>query len=610
MTVDIVRLLSGNKPLFDDYLIKETNKQISVSAEISELQLSLLKKLLVVSEDTPSIFGYFHVKLHHSDSRPDQNLISQSATGIEIGIHDEKSISDSAAPDWFSEFRKTTSFFIEEAEFEKLAQELLDRDSAIEESLSIEFRLKKNEMESFISEKLAIDSDYRIAYWTNGYRLKKWISDISEGQKFTTYFGARHPIFVFSEIKEKKPNSVIPLIHIEDEITTLEPLEEKTKQYQKNRENFSEIVDTSLKTTPVSPSFFDSSIHRDIFNAPFIYGILTALTDQVSISGNIINVEISSRKGKLEDEIDLCDGNSFTKYELTNLFQFYQKFSERADREIYRSMWNRAIIEHCQDIKSIAENREDIFHFYQSLEEEAIKGNFDDLSNAVQDAQIFIGDVTNTISNSTINLTSEIQKIVFALFGIIAVNLFLIFRESSLDTVAPFTISIVSGLLLFYFPTAQERINELNEIIQEGQKDADVYSEIIESVGGEEFFELERLQERQADYIELAENRTEWATERLRLAFLLLSTVWAVFAITALSFYSVDSIPYVSALLTLGPAIWIRQRHYKKEYYPRKPINQSLLEPINVIIVLIVVFALIGAMTGWRIPTSGLAGNA
>jgi len=252
---------------------------------------------------------------------------------------------------------------------------------------------------------------------------------------------------------------------------------------------------------------------------------------------------------------------------LTDLYSLYERFIEKGTRETYRKLWHRSVTDECGSLTELAGQADDVIRTYEFLEEEAIETNFQDLSDAIQDAHTFTADVTNTVSERTTGLTSEIQKVVLTLLGAVFANVFLVLRWSNVDMVLPFSIFVIAGILGFYFPTIQTRVDELDDIIQESDSDFEVYSETIQEFS-DHLFDFSRFEERRDSYLDYAQRRKTWTEDKLKVIFTLLTLVWLLFAIISILSFGFLSRQFIVAVVSLLPAALIVYYHRDMEYYP------------------------------------------
>lgn len=332
-----------------------------------------------------------------------------------------------------------------------------------------------------------------------------------------------------------------------------------------------ELVEAGPDIPIISPSLFTSPEHRSLFDTVFLYSIFAAVADQVQRTANFVEFQIATRRDTISDrftdeEFATLAGDHEAEM-LTDLYSLYERFIEKGTRETYRKLWHRSVTDECGSLTELAGQADDVIRTYEFLEEEAIETNFQDLSDAIQDAHTFTADVTNTVSERTTGLTSEIQKVVLTLLGAVFANVFLVLRWSNVDMVLPFSIFVLAGILGFYFPTIQTRVDELDDIIQESDSDFEVYSETIQEFS-DHLFDFSRFEERRDSYLDYAQRRKTWTEDKLKVIFTLLTLVWLLFAIISILSFGFLSRQFIVAVVSLLPAALIVYYHRDMEYYP------------------------------------------
>lgn len=544
---------------------RETNQQIYCEFDLSDIGEDSTKKLLSRISQRSKYIHTFAVSLHYTSDSPPTELLRLRRRGLQIPSN-STSTGDHGDSGWFQEFRKSASFYSSNDQFDQLASEIFSIAPPDKGKLVATIQIKKGIVEGILSDNYNLDTTQQnIGVWSSRSRLKQWVTDTKISTVLNELFKPdKLPIFVLLGDSNTIITSAdcIQIIHIDD-IDEFSNIDWEA-HYREYDDYFSEVEDLFTSNPPLPARLFTSSDLRDLFQPVFLYGVFAGISDQITMNSDRITVRISSEKREIEDPISLS--KDMSQEELSELSKFYTTFLERGTQNPYRTLWHRAIVEHCSSPEEISDNVSEIEHYYQSLEQNAIEGNFTELSGAVQDAQVFIGDVTNNLSNSTINTTNEIQKIVLALFTAVAGNVFLLVRRTDFVESAIFTTAFSAGILLLYFPTAQEKVDELSNIISEGESDADLYSDLIRSVGADELVDLERFSSRQQAYIDLAENRVSWAEEKLSQAFLLIIVVWSLsscYVLLATPLFSIYSTVIIASAVA---SIWIGVRQTVREY--------------------------------------------
>lgn len=566
--------LSRLSDIFEIAPIKEgteNSKQIYCEFELPEKNKSEIENLLRIVTTASKYIQTFAIKMFYKDDSPPLELLRLRGESLQTSSGASKR-SNNGDSSWFHEFKKAVSFYASNNQFKEIAEEIISVERPSGDKIIVNLQVQKEIIEKEIIAQIGGDSSRQnISVWSDEHRLRNWIEDTEVSNVVEEFFDAGSiPVFALLQRTEKELSSseIIQFIHV----TNLDSVSSRDWKaaYTEYKRCFEEIECLFVNKPPLPAKLFDCIHHRGFFQPIFLYAVFGAIADQVEISSNNMLVSIESEKRDIRESIDLLE--EIPAENLSALLEFYTTFIERGTRESYRTLWHRAIVEHCSSPMEIIEHADEVEHYYQSLEQNAIEGNFTELSGAVQDAQVFIGDVTNTLSDSTVNATTEIQKVVVALFTVIAANLFLLVRQASLIDAATFTTAFSAGLLLLYFPTAQERVNELSSLIEEGKLDADLYSDLVRNVGADELVDLDRFKDRQDSYIELADGRVDWAEKRLLQAFVLFIMAWCFTAAYALLNSSQLSTYSMIVVSTSIVSLWIGTKQTSRGYQPTADI--------------------------------------
>ncbi len=445
----------------------ETADKIDYKFTTDQIGADTLTAVLTLFDSEPSVFRHFSAELYYPDDRAANNLLSMSVNSLEASRYTQEAVDERRIAENIGDYYSTLAHRIDQGELEEISDDLIQFDSQEPGGVSITFGLDKEIIADEIVSRLHTEfEDSALTYWTSISQLTSWMGQTEINHISNKLFTVDHAPVLVTAHGENDLDGLIPRISLDN----LDRLPEADLQLNnsKYRDRMNKASELNRgNNPPLAPDVFDTRFLREIFNKPFLFGFINSISEESTLRTNSISFLIASDKGTIDSNLSYPDWEG-KEAEKTSLHEFYNEFKQRGSIPVYRDIWYKSIVEHCSGIHDLAKNKSDVIRYYQSLEEKAISGNFDELSGAVQDAQIFIGDVTNTLSTSTTNLTSEIQKLIFALFGVTAVNLFLILRKVGNDLYLPFTIAICAVLLLFYFPTSQERISELRKVINEG----------------------------------------------------------------------------------------------------------------------------------------------
>jgi hypothetical protein len=590
--------LSQISPLWEGQEITEDPRIIDIDSPVSDLSEDSISGVLQLAHEEDAYFDAFEVTFH-TDRTGEQPII-QSGGGLRVhnsgfdtlqGAYDNDDVD---IQDW----RRVVGDILRDDEAGRLADFLLEWSGTASISLYVDCIVNKSEIANRFESELDNTPSISVSFWTEEERLRSWLDQHRSDYATVAdeFFEERNlPVFVFYEETEPKHDSLLQFHSIS---SLLDPeseyLDFDVSQYRALMDRDREMLQAGPELSVVSPSLFSTSKARDLFASVFVYSVFAGVAKRVWLTEDVLELEIKTRRKTTRDEID---GETFTDAvqgytvdELTALYEFYESFVEKGTRDTYRDFWYRSIVEECDSFEDLPRRTEEIREFYTFLEEEAIEQNFDDLNDAIQDAHVFTADVTSTVSETTRSLTSEIQKVVLALLGAVFANLFLVVRWSDVDMVLPFSIFVISGVLLFYFPTIQTRIDELDDLIRESNDDFEVYAETIQDFSGH-LFDFSRFDDRRGSYIEYAERRRKWAVEKLQIAFWLLITIWGGLAVISILGYPHSSGQFIIATASVVITCFIWSRHRDADYYPESfqiPIINKGLSPVIGLAILII----------------------
>ncbi|MFC7074192.1 hypothetical protein ACFQJ7_11590 [Halovenus rubra] len=295
----------------------------------------------------------------------------------------------------------------------------------------------------------------------------------------------------------------------------------------------------------ITPTLFaESSSLRKVFRSAFVYSVFAVFSDRVAVSNSSFLFSAEYGPNTIDrDEVNIEEFvPNLSEEQLGDLAGLYQEFARREDRPKFVEFWRRSMLQNCDDITDIIDEVADIRKSYQFIESEVIEKNFDELSDAVRDTNAFMTEITSQVSDTTTALSDEIQRLVFALLGAIIANLFLILRWSNFDTVIPFSLFVVSAILLFYFPLIDRRIEELEEMKSKGKEDYETYKDLISDFTGQAF-DFGDLEDRKDEYLSYADERLKWSRRKIRqihAVLLLTGLVFVCFANLQYQFFTIQ----------------------------------------------------------------------
>ncbi len=328
----------------------------------------------------------------------------------------------------------------------------------------------------------------------------------------------------------------------------------------------------------ITPSLFaDSPSLQTVFKPAFVYSVFAVFSDRVAVSNSSFAFSAEYGPNTIDrDEVDIEEfSSSLTEEQLADLADLYQDFARREDRAKFVEFWRRSMLQNCDGITDMVDEISDIRKSYQFIESEVIEKNFDELSDAVRDTNAFMTEITSQVSDTTTALSDEIQRLVFALLGAIIANLFLILRWSNFDTVIPFSLFVVSAILLFYFPLIDRRIEELEEMKFKGEEDYETYKDLISDFTGQAF-DFDDLETRKDEYLSYADERLQWSRRKIRQIHAVLLVIGLLFVLFANLQYKILTIQVAFSGVFFLSASYVTYRTHTQtdEYsYHRLDLN-------------------------------------
>lgn len=581
------------QPLWRSEEVDEGPTSIDIDREITDYGEADLISILEVADNHSSYFNDFEVTLQSSDIAEHPiirlgNRLQKDDRGFEI-LREYLSDEDAEVHRW----GQVTSELLVDGNVADLAENLIEWCTTWSVQFNIDCLLDKSEIGTELHTQIAPDLPIALSVWSHQQRLEEWIEShrADYRQIVSTFFpNEQLPLFIFLDDDSWLIENLLRFYSVTEFLNvSSDTLETLVHEYLDRMNRDREIVEAGPNLPIISPLLFTSPERRDLFDTVFVYSVFAAVSERVQQTGDFLEFQIATSRNTIserftDEEFAIVAGD-YDQNELTELYRFYDYFIEKGTRETYRKLWQRSITNECSSLSTFATQVDDIIQTYEFLEEEAIETNFEDLSDAIQDAHTFTADVTNTVSERTTSLTSEIQKVVLTLLGAVFANIFLVLRWSNVAMVLPFSIFVIAGILGFYFPTVQTRVDELEDIIQESNSDFEVYSETIQEFS-DHLFDFSRFEDRRDSYLQYAQKRKNWTVDKLKVIFTLLTVVWLIFAVISIFSFNTLSRQFVVAGLSLLPAALIIYYHGDMEYYPESfvPFGESGPAPMTTLI--------------------------
>lgn len=544
----------------------EEVSDLTAQINISDISEPNLRALLSQIYQHPRIFSDCSVDVQESESS--NHLFRITARGITLNesafyqLGDETSVN---GPDYESRL----SAYSTNNRDSQLIDTLVDLLTEIEEqtSYSIDFPaiLDKTEISGIVLENTALESvqsdDVHLHFWFDVANLRTWLANRSFASYGARFFPpGQMPLLIYFQNSgsEIAGTSLFPTFRVTDRIAVTQ----ETYQAYQERISLAGENTTFRNGAPVlTPALFtDAPVLAELFQTAIVYGIFAIFSDRVTQQGDRFEFYTKQGPESVRSEVDIdAEAAGITTEQLTALRRLYREFAEREDRETFVGFWRRSVIQQCESLTVLPTAVDDIRDHYRFIEAETVEGNFDDLSDAVRDTHAFMTNITSQVANTTTALSNEIQRLVFTLLGAILANLFLILRWDNIDMVIPFSLFVVSAILVFYCPLIDRRVEELDEIKSKSEEDYSTYNDLITGFTGE-VFNFSELEDRKDEYISYADQRLAWARRNLRRIHTALLLTGFGFVVLATSRYSPDSTQVILAAVFIAAVGYLTVR--------------------------------------------------
>lgn len=581
------------RPIWQFDELTEGPTSIDVDIDITKFDTEEVASILDVADTHPSYFTDFEITFRETDiaEQPVIRLgdgLEKNDGGYRI-LRDYFEDEDAEVHRW----EQITSELLADGDIVRLVGHLTEWCRNWEFRFHIDCLLDKSAIGTTLHDRVAPDLPLALSVWTQRQQLERWIALHRDDYRriIETFFPENQlPVFVFLDDKSWMTEDILRFYSISDFLDAdASKFDSLVHQYQEQIHRNRASIQAGPNLPVTSPSLFESLERRKLFDTVFLYGVFAAVAEDVQRIDGSVEFLIATRRDTISerftDEEFANLAENYAPEALDDLYRFYERFIEKGFRATYCKLWHRSITDECESLHDLAVEVADVIQTYEFLEEEAIETNFEDLSAAIQDAHTFTADVTNTVSERTTGLTAEIQKVILTLLGAVFANVFLVLRSPNEDMVLPFSIFVIAGILGFYLPTVQTRVNELNDIIKESDSDFEVYSESIQEFS-DHLFDFSRFKDRRDSYLQYAQRRKDWTVDKLQIIFSLLTLVWLCFAVVSVLGFPVHSRQFIVAVLSLLPAAMIVYYQSDMEYYPPTlvPFIQQGPSPMKVFI--------------------------
>ena len=432
----------------------------------------------------------------------------------------------------------------------EFAQNLTDR------SLTVSMLVDKENVEQAIREDLPeVASDqFEIHFWRSESDLNGWLDSQSLTDVISHFFEYdRPPLLVLWSENHSRADPCIVASGDSLGNLSLQNLDDASESYKTYMRRCRGVTwhDSLPYLHPKHVRGLQQTLSSPVWSRALAYATLAMFSSSVEQSDGKIVFTVSEDDGvRVEEGVERLH-DEWGRDGVDAVWDLYNRFSDDEDVTAFKDIWQRAIAENCGDGFTDLPNRvEDVRKSCETLEQTAIKANFDDLSNVIEDTQSLLANLNARLSDAATETSKQMQTLGFTLVATIVANLFLVLRWSNAELLLPFSIFVVTVLVSVHLPLVQARISDLESVIDEAEKDYQLYESTIKRFG-EKLFPFEKLRERKNAYTGLARKQRRRSQQRLNTVFLALLVVWGGLALVSAVLFPLVSFRFLPVILSL-----------------------------------------------------------
>jgi hypothetical protein len=373
------------------------------------------------------------------------------------------------------------------------------------------------------------NSSMEVQFWINENTLRRWVDSITVEKVIREQFTSDSiPYHVFLEYDHKMSDH----LGLFSKESLLDGYTVTSATCNKNNKNTNDVMvdlfsDIDSEIPPISPLLFDENNLREIYSGCFLTFSMQYLSDECDINNNNLSVKTITDRHHISKEYDLEADSSLSSSD-EDLSAIYSIIENIHNKEslISLSHWRHAVATQCSSFDDVSSNVDKITHYAGFLQEESAKEELEQLQSTVQQVSELTRTIANSVSETAQKLSSDLQNIVIALLAAIVTNFVLILRYSDFYVLAPFSVASISGILIFYFPAVQNRIDNAQEIMENRTNDFILYFSEIRANVGNSVFELDKIIEQHESHLETAAQTIAKAQVTIGKVYILLIFLW------------------------------------------------------------------------------------
>lgn len=542
--------------------IHEDLDRIKLSGQYHELEPSLDDIIGLVSENS-HIFTSFEIQ----EREGPRLFFELSGTTIRnVGLDDLNEAETNYEEIELSSFQRRRR----ESDWEQAGAHLTSICSEIDDTVDLSVTATINKPQVIDAIESAASSIFagietNSHFWLTEGNFSEWVEEEHPNQIGEAMFDAnRLPILFFDDQSELSVGqTVIVGLDALDQLGT-NALQQALVEYRASQSSVREHVSWDESLTPVHPAPINTIYEYcspESFSHLIVYYNLGLFCKSVYREGEVTKFSIELNP-ELEIQFDVDQFyEGFSNSIVSGLVELSNNFSPESTEPSFRSLWQRALAEtitgrqeelnsELEKLKFIVESRREITETLERLKRQVIKEDFQGLSDALDETQALMADITSRLSDAATENSRRIQGLGFTLLGAIIANIFLVLRWSENRLVIPFTIFVTILILTFYLPLIQGQIDDLNRVIRESQKDFVLYRDRIRQFN-QELFEFSQLESRINSYQGIAKKQRDRAQKWVDLSFYVLLALWIVLATISAVAFPVFSLHFISIIISV-----------------------------------------------------------
>jgi hypothetical protein len=564
--------------------IDETAHDISFELRLEDIEEENFIDFLITATQVTALTGGYRIPQLDDEfiAINGGRLEEQYGEGNEIDLDDVDI--DTECRSLLDDF----SYYNTSGDIETAAEKLYDLSDILDGQVTVRGNLSKDAIKEEINQILhqPLQGTFTIEFWYSEDSLNTWLSDQSLEDLVERIFQYDHPplIVFWGGSHDIRSGSIVLQWSDLSELSIQEC--EDSEEYYREKMRLVRRAGTWHDSLPYLHPDHIRPLQEELESPAWahllIYATLGSFSDTIERAEGGLQFRIAGEHELVVDTPIEELYESWGDEGLESVYELYEDFSEFEGEGVFRSIWGRAIAENISDsFNQLPQSSDEIRKAQDDLEIEAIRENFDDLGDVIEDTQTLLAELNSRLSSSATQTARQIQGLGFTLVGAILANLFLVLRWSNVDLLPPFSLVVTMVIIVVYLPLIQGRIDDLDAVITEANRDYKLYESSIRRFS-EALFPFDKLSDRKSQYLELARKQRDRAQQRISIVFTALIIIWGVLAYVSVSLFPTPSYRVAPAILSIPILIMLSQTpDQPSEENENIPEEQTAEEPNN-----------------------------